>query len=169
MQLLQALIVIPDANPGMENRFPQGRILILTPQMMQQRRFPTAIASDDGDAVTAFDPQGFEAKQYRRVDCRANLHWWQGQQAIGIQRLSLQPEPPLAARAQRGLLLFQPVNAFLHLLGLAGQIFVVVNLAPNGQPMGAFRHPVDLFLLGLTAMGIRRILFLQRLARSSAG
>ncbi len=153
----------------MEQRRALRLLLILTPQQAQQRRFTAAVAPDDGDAIAAFHAQMFEAEQHRRIRRRAHRPVRQRQQAIGIQRFSLQPQPPRAAGGQGGLFFLQPIDALLHLLGLARQIFVVVDLAPGRQAFGAFFHPVYLFLLGVAPLFVRGVLFRQRGARRRAG
>ena len=55
----------------------------------------------------------------------------------------------MAADAELGLLVFQAGDLLLHLFGFAGEIFIVIDPTPGGQPPGAGADPVDLFLLRL--------------------
>ena len=58
---------------------------------------------------------------------------------------------------------------FFHLLGLAGEIFVVVDPPPGCQPFAAGGNPVYLFLLSLVAQSIADVSFCQRLTCRATG
>ena len=67
------------------------------------------------------------------------------------------------------MLVFQAGDLLRHLFGFTGEVFVVIDATPGGQPPGAGADPVDLLLLGLMAQRGAFILFLQCLTGSAAG
>ena len=167
---MQGLVIITRLQPRMQAQTALRRFLLhLPPQQTQQRRLAAAVTAHHRHPIAAFQASQGCGKQGRQTGRGGNGELFHLPQSVSPQHVAVERQPPGGAHGQLGLALLQALNLLLHLLGFAGEIFVVIGPAPDRQPFSAGGDPVDLFLLGFMALRIAGVLLFQRPAGGAAG